>query len=70
MVMQPASTGNETINKKDVKNIDQEKRERNNMLYCIERLHAFKIVTIKLMDPSNELKPRMCSEKNIKSIEQ
>ena len=68
--MQPANTGNEIINNIDVKNIDQLNNDKNNILYCIDKLHALNIVTIKLIDPNNELKPKMCSEKNIKSIEQ
>ena len=33
MVMQPANTGNEIISNIDVKNIDQENNDKNNILY-------------------------------------
>ncbi len=68
--MHAAKTGNDNINKRDVKNIDQLNNDKNKILYCIDRLHDLNIVTIKLIDPNIELNPNMCSEKNIKSIEQ
>ena len=46
------------------------KNDKNKILYCIDKLDALNIVTIKLNDPNNELNPNMCNEKNIKSIEQ
>jgi hypothetical protein len=36
----------------------------------IDKFDALKIVTKKLIEPNNELKPNICNEKNIKSIEQ
>lgn len=68
IVMHPAKTGKDKISKNEVKNNDQLKRERNNKLYCIDNEHALNIVTIKLIDPNNELKPRRCKEKNNKSM--
>jgi len=70
MVMQPANTGNEIISNIDVKNIDQENNDKNNILYWIDKLQDLNMVTIKLIDPNIELKPKICNEKNIKSIEQ
>jgi hypothetical protein len=70
IVIHPANTGNDIINNIDVKNIDQLNNDKNKILYCIDKLDALKIVTIKLIDPNNELNPNMCNEKNIKSIEQ
>ena len=69
IVIHPANTGNEMINNKDVKNIDQLNNDKNNILNWIDKLHALNIVTIKLIDPNNELNPNTCNEKNIKSIE-
>ena len=54
----------------DVKNIDQLNNDKNKILYCIDKLDALNMVTIKLIDPNNELNPNMCNEKNIKSIEE
>ena len=70
VVIHPANTGNDIINNIDVKNIDQLNNDKNNILYCIDKLDALNIVTIKLIDPNIELNPNMCNEKNIKSIEQ
>ena len=53
-----------------MKNIDQLNNDKNKILYCIDKLDALNIVTIKLIDPNIELNPNMCNEKNIKSIEQ
>jgi len=50
--------------------MDQLNNDKNKILYCIDKLDALNIVTIKLIDPNNELNPNMCIEKNIKSIEQ
>lgn len=70
MVMQPANTGKDITNNIDVKKIDQLNSDRNRILYCIARLDALNIVTMKLMDPNNELNPAACNEKNRRSIEQ
>ncbi len=68
--MHPANTGNVIISNIDVKNMDQENKDKDKILYCIDRLDALNIVTIKLIEPIIELNPKRCIEKNIKSIEQ
>jgi hypothetical protein len=70
IVIQPANTGNDIISNIEVKKIDQLNSDRNKMLYCIDKLEALNMVTIKLIDPNNELNPMRCNEKNIRSIEQ
>jgi hypothetical protein len=70
IVIHPANTGNDIINKTDVANIDQENNDKNKTLYCIDKLDALNIVQIKLIEPKIELNPSICNEKNIKSIEQ
>jgi hypothetical protein len=70
IVIHPANTGNDIINNIDVKNIDQLNNDKNKILYCIDKLDALNIVTIKLIDPSKLDSPIICKEKNIKSIEQ
>jgi hypothetical protein len=70
IVIHPANTGNDIINNIDVKNIDQLNNDKNKILYCIDKLDALNIVTIKLIDPNKLDSPIMCKEKNIKSIEQ
>jgi|OrbCnscriptome_FD_contig_91_1074762_length_845_multi_4_in_0_out_0_1 hypothetical protein len=68
MVIKPANTGILIINNIDVKNI----LHGNNGIYntdCkIVNDDAFNIVTIKLIDPNNELNPAICKLKNNKSI--
>jgi len=68
-VILPANTGIDSTNRNDVKNIDHGNKGKNRDEYRIERLHAFNNVTIKLIDPNNELNPATCNEKNIKSTE-
>jgi hypothetical protein len=70
VVIHPANTGNDIINNIDVKKIDQLNNDKNKILYCIDKLDALNIVTIKLIDPGKLDSPIMCKEKNIESIEQ
>jgi hypothetical protein len=70
IVINPAKTGKEIINNKPVKNIDRGNNGRNKDEYKIERLLAFNKVTIKLIEPNNELNPATCKEKNIISTEE
>ena len=70
VVIHPASTGREIDNKKEVKNILQGNRGKNNDIWITERLDAFNEVTIKLIDPDKGLNPTKCKEKNIISIEE
>ena len=69
IVIDPANTGIDNTNKNEVKNIDHGNNGKKSDEYKIERLHAFNNVTIKLIEPNNELNPATCKEKNIKSIE-
>ena len=55
--------------KKEVKNILQGNKGMNNALCKTERHDAFNDVTIKLIDPNNELNPAKCKLKNSRSIE-
>lgn len=68
MVVKPADTGILIINGIGVKNI----LRGNNGIYntdCkIVNDDAFNIVTIKLIDPNNELNPAICGLENNKSI--
>lgn len=70
IVIHPANTGDDIIDKTDVANIDQENNDKNKTLYCIDKLDALNIVHIKLVEPDIEDNPNICNEKNIKSIEQ
>lgn len=69
IVIEPANTGRDNINKIDVKKIDHGNKGKKRDEYSIERLHAFNNVTTKLIEPNNELNPAICKEKNIKSTE-
>jgi hypothetical protein len=70
IVIHPASTGREINNNKEVNNILQGNRGKNNDMEITERLDAFNEVTIKLIDPNKELNPTKCKENNMKSIEE
>ena len=70
IVITPANTGKLIINKKAVKNIDQEYKGKNKNKLIIDRLVDFNNVTIKLIDPNKELNPIICKEKNIISIDE
>ena len=68
--MHPARTGKETTSNTDVKKMDHAKSDRNKALYCIDKLEALSTVTIKLIEPRIELKPKRCRENSIRSMEQ
>jgi len=70
MVIHPANTGKERINKIEVKKRDQWNKGKNKEEYKMERLPAFNNVTIKLIEPNKEDNPAKCKEKNIKSTEE
>jgi hypothetical protein len=70
IVIQPANTGKDIIRRNDVKKIDQGNKGINNEEYKMLKLDDFNKVTIKLIDPNNELNPTICNEKNIKSIDE
>jgi len=65
IVIQPAKTGKERINNKEVKKIDQGNKGKNK-----ERFEAFNKETIKLIEPNKEESPTKCNEKIIKSKEE
>ena len=69
IVILPANTGRDKINKRDVKKIDHGNKGKNKEEYKIERLQHFNNVTIKLIEPNKELNPATCKENNIKSTE-
>jgi len=69
VVILPAGTGKDNINKIDVKKIDHGNKGKKGDEYSIERLHAFNNVIIKFIEPNKELNPAICKEKNIKSTE-
>ena len=70
IVIQPANTGRDMINSKEVKNILHGNNGINNDVYKILKLDDFNRVTIKLILPNKELNPTICNEKNIKSIDE
>ena len=69
MVILPANTGRDKINKKDVKKIDHGNKGKKRNEYSIERLHALINVITKLIEPNKLLNPATCKGKNIKSTE-
>ena len=70
IVIQPARTGTEIINKKEVKKIDQGNKGKNKEECKIERLQPFNKVAIELIEARTELTPAKWKEKNMKSIEE
>jgi len=70
IVIKPANTGILIISNIEVKNIDQQYRGIYRIDWSIVKALPFKIVTIKFIEPSNELKPAICKLKNNKSIDE
>lgn len=64
IVIHPANTGRDIINKIEVKNILHGNNGMNNADCRIENDAPFNIVTMKLIDPNRELNPTKCKEKH------